>query len=176
MRCLSDVECLDWLEVNNIDAADERGLPEAVGDCEILFAAPTVGRTQQRVARELVEWLGNFENALLWIADWPLYQPEEMAIVLTMRRGYAEHRALLAAPGLLFAWEERELLIAWLFFLTTFGWDGYLFPSPFAGSMLQTSHDDFLRITSSNAEHLALAASLPRKYDLAIYRETLGNR
>jgi hypothetical protein len=74
MRCITSVECLEWLELHEIDAVCERGFPKVVGDYEVFFAAPTEARTQQSLAREMIEWVGAFDTALFWISEWPLLQ------------------------------------------------------------------------------------------------------
>src|SRR5437867_109823 len=111
MRVITSAECLEWLESHEIDRADERGFPEIVGEYEVFFAAPEKARVQRILARELVEWVGAFERALLWVADWTAYEPEEMAVALALRRAHAESRHLIDAQGHVFGCQEKEELI-----------------------------------------------------------------
>jgi hypothetical protein len=172
MHFLTDAECREWLQQEDIDAVDSRGFPEVVGDYEVFFAAPKEARAQQMLAREMVEWVGEFDAALLWLSDWPAYRPEEMAIALALRRAHGEERHLIDAPGHLFTWQEKDELVGWIALLICFGWDGFLFASPFKGSMFQTSHEDFLWATAASAECFAVAKQFPRRHGLEIYRET----
>jgi hypothetical protein len=94
-----------------------------------------------------------------------------MALVLGLRRAHGESRRLIDAPGHLFDSKEKDELVGWVNSMMTFGWDGYLFASPFHGNMFQTSHEDFLWATAASAEAFAEARRFPRKYDLEIYRE-----
>src|SRR6266436_6782120 len=95
VRSITDRECVEWLESNDIDAISNRGFTELTGDYEVFFAAPKDARAQQNLARELVDWVGPFDVALLRVTDWPAFKPEEMAILLRLRLGHAEDRRLI---------------------------------------------------------------------------------
>jgi len=153
MKCITNRECLEWLEEHAIDASTPEGWPEVVGDYEVFFAAPRDARAQGLLARDLVAWLGGFETGLFWLTDWPFYKPDEMAIISGLRRAHGEHRGLIDAPGHIFEASERDELIGWVSLMINFGWDGYLFALPFRGSMFQTSHEDFVWAVSLTPEH-----------------------
>jgi hypothetical protein len=172
MQCITPPECLDWLEAKKIDAVSDRGFPEVVGNYEVFFAAPDKARLQTILARELVEWIGEFETVLFWISDWPAYKPEEMAIITALRRAHGEDRWLIDAPGHIFTREEKDELIGWVSLMMAFGWDGFLFAAPFRGKMFQTSHEDFIWITSEDLESFTAARQFPRKHERELYRET----
>jgi hypothetical protein len=172
MLSITDMECVDWLKSHEIDALDDSDFPEMVGAYEVFFASPIEARAQLRLARDLINWISPFDTALFWCTDWPFYQPEEMAITKALRRGHNELRSLMEAPGHLFNWEEREELIGWVALMINFGWDSYVFPSPFSGEMFKTSHEDFLWVSTSAGEKLKAARNFPRKYGLQIHRET----
>ena len=172
MRCLTNSECAEWLRSHEIDGVSKHGSQEVTGDFEILFAAPREARIQACLVRELVAWVGEFKTALFWISDWPFYKPDEMAIVEGLRRAHGECRRLIEAPGHLFEWEERDELIGWIALMMSFGWDGHLFVSPFHGAVFQTSHEDFVRVTTSCAEHFAAVKQLVHNFKAEINRET----
>ena len=174
MKCITNRECLEWLEEHAIDASTPDGWPEVVGDYEVFFAAPRDARAQGLLARDLVAWLGGVETGLFWLTDWPFYKPDEMAIISGLRRAHGEQRRLIDAPGHIFEASERDELIGWVSLMINFGWDGYLFALPFRGSMFQTSHEDFVWAVSSAPEHFNEARKLVRKYELKIHRETEG--
>ena len=110
MKCLTNSECLEWLEAHAIDAATAEGWPEMVGDYEVMFAAPTDARIQGLLARGLMTWIGDFDTALFWLTDWPFYNSDEMAIISGLRRAHGEQRHLIDAPGHLFDVRERDEL------------------------------------------------------------------
>src|ERR1051325_9841545 len=144
MRCLTNKECLEWLETRDIDRVSAQGWPEVVGDYEVFFAAPKEARAHALLARDLVTWVDEFETALFWLSDWPFYKPDEMAIVSGLRHAHGEQRHLIDAPGHVFEFKERNELVGWVSLMMSFGWDGHLFTSPFRGSMFQTSHEAFV--------------------------------
>lgn len=172
MRCLTNKECLEWLETRDIDGVSAEGWPEVVGDYEVFFAAPREARSQGLLARDLVTWVGEFETALFWLSDWPFYKPDEMAIALGLRRAHKEQRQLIDAPGHVFEFKERDELVGWVSLMMSFGWDGHLFTSPFHGSMFQTSHEDFVWAFTSDLQQFGEARKFVRKYEVEIYRET----
>lgn len=175
MQVLTESECVEWLKSRDMSALVEQGLPCdscLTGDYEILFQAPTDARSQQRLARDLIAWEGDFSSALFWLTDWPMYEPDEMAIIDGLRRGHGEQRELIRAPGHVFKSTERDELVGWVYLMMVFGWDGYLFASPFRGSAFQTSHEDFVRVACSDPQHFAEAQAFVHGYEVQIHRET----
>ena len=172
MQCLTPSESADWLRARSIDGLREDGTPCVFGDHEVFAAAPGDARAQQRLARDLVSWLGEFDSVLLWLTDWPFYQADEMALVSALRKSHGEHRMLIDAPGHVFAESERDELMGWVSLMMGFGWDGYLFAWPFRGSMFQTSHEDFVWLLSSDVERFTEARRIIREHELEIHRET----
>src|SRR5262245_12356448 len=49
-----------------------------------------------------------FSRGLVWILDWPLYKPDEMAVVKRLRSSIGESRSLIDAPGHIFDAEEVD--------------------------------------------------------------------
>jgi hypothetical protein len=172
MQCLTPSEAADWLRARHIDSLCEHGSPCVFGDYEVFAASPRDAREQQLLARDLMSWLGEFDSALFWLTDWPLYQADEMALISSLRRSHGERRLLIEAPGHVFAESERDELTAWVSLMMCFGWDGYLFATPFQGSMFQTSHEDFVWLLSASVERFTKAQQIVRAYELKIYRET----
>jgi len=171
MKCITNRECLEWLDAHAIDAVTTEGWPEIVGDYEIMFSAPPNSRTQALLAHDLVEWVGRFETALLWLTDWPFYKPEEMALISQFRWANGEQRQLIDAAGHLFVADERNTLIGWVSLMMSYGWDGYLFTLPFRGSIFQTSHEDFISLATSTPDRFSEARNLICKYGLKIQRD-----
>jgi hypothetical protein len=172
MKTLTGKGCIAWLKANSIEAVNDRGRPEVVGDYEVLFATPVGARAQKCLARDIVEWVGELQTALLWLTDWPFYKPEEMALIRALRRGGDSPRPLIDTPGHPFSCEEKDELVGWVFLMMNFGWDGFVFPHPFWGSMFQTSHEDFVWITAADQDRFSLASRLVHGCGAEIYRET----
>ena len=97
---------------------------------------------------------------------WPFYQPDEMALIASLRRSHGELRWLIDAPGHVFGADERNELIGWIYLMECFGWDAYLFASPYHGKMLQIFDEDFIRIISSQSDHFGEAREIARANEL----------
>lgn len=172
MQCLTPSESAAWLRAHRIPALLENETPCVIGDYEVFSETPKSAKAMRRLARDLVSWLGDFETCLFWLTDWPFHEEDEMELVSFMRERHGEHRLLIEAPGHVFASTERHELTRWVFMTMGFGWDGYLFTSPFRGSMLQTSHEDFVWLLSAGLERFVQARSIVRRHGLKIHRES----
>jgi hypothetical protein len=172
MQCLTPFEADEWLRACRIADLREDGLPGVLGNYAVFADSPRDARAQQRLARDLVSWVGDFESALLLLTDWPFYEVDEMALISSLRRSHGEHRLLVEAPGHVFAESERDELIGWIALMMCFGWDGYLNTSPFRGNSFQTSHEDLVWLLSSAGDQFSEAQRIIRKYGVTIHSET----
>ena len=163
MRTLTSSECSSW-----IHASDAR----TVGQYEILFERPTDGHVQAQLARFLVDWLEPFEATLLWLTDWPFYEPDEMALVSGLRRAHGDQRALIESPGHVFDRSEAAELAGWLSLTVRFGWDGQVIPRPFRGDAFNTSHHDTIQVWSATVERFNVAREAVQFFGLQVVRET----
>ena len=172
MRCLTLSESAQWLRTQQIDGLAEDNRPCVFGSYELFCASPKQSWAQQGLARDLLAWIGEFDTALFWVTDWPFSEPDEMALISSLRRSHGESRLLIEAPGHVFASNEGDELVGWIYLMMCFGWDGYLFASPYHGSMFQTSHEAFVWLLSSYSERFSEARRIIHSYDLKIHRET----
>jgi hypothetical protein len=76
-----------------------------------------------------------FSRALVVFTDWPLYQPDEMALIDSLRRGHGEQRRLIDAPGHCFGLAEEAECIGHCYLAVTFGWSAYLYISSGAATV-----------------------------------------
>ena len=172
MRCLTNLECARWLASASIDAVGEDHLPRLTGDYELVFQAPAEARTQRLLARDLAAWLDGDGEVLLWLTAWPFQRPDEVALLTGLRRGHGERRSLAEACGHVFAAAEQPELAAWIALVMSFSWEAAVFASPHRGCMFQLTHDELLRVVTSDAKSSANAGDFARKYDVDIYRES----
>ncbi|WP_211325541.1 hypothetical protein [Roseimicrobium gellanilyticum] len=91
------------------------------------FEAPEYARAQSAVVRWLFRTFGKFDGALVVFSDWPLYEPDEMAIITGLRRGHGDRRNLIDAPGHLFGKHEEAEAIGHCYLALLFGWNVYLY-------------------------------------------------
>lgn len=170
MKCLTDSECVAWLAAEGFEGADR--LPAAAGGYEICFQIPAEARTQRMLARDLAVWLDPGGATLLWLKDWRFHKPDELALVVGLRRGHGEGRALDAASGHLFEMTERDELAAWIGLAMSFCWDGDFYAVPRRQDRLEVTHEELVGLATASAERFAAARRLARRYEADIYRET----
>lgn len=145
MRTLSNDECETWCEESRADR---------IGEFHVLVSTPRDSHVQAQFARFLIDWIGPFDEALLWHTDWPFYRPDEMALIDGLRRSHGETRRLIEAPGHLFTQEERPELVGWVFLTLGFRCDSRLRVRPFRGDSVDTSHHDWVAVCSATRERL----------------------
>ncbi len=94
------------------------------------------------LATQLVDWLPNACERMLWLGSWETYPPDQTILFETVRRGCGESRHIIDAPGHLFqssaydrndyetrtAEDHKENALMWglLLLMITLDWDGYL--------------------------------------------------
>lgn len=126
MKALIKTDCSQWL-VNRGIVEDPYCNPIPAQHFCDQFRFPHDALKVEYVVRKLVEAAQPFGSALLYITDWPLYEPDEMAIVSALRLAHGERRPFLEAPGHVFESSERDLLIG-MFSLTVFyHWTAHLY-------------------------------------------------
>jgi hypothetical protein len=96
-----------------------------------------------------------------------------LAIIDGLRRAHGESRRLIEAPVILFEGSEGQELTGWLYLMIAFGWDAYLFASPFGGRMIQTSHHDVISIFANTQSDFDAAQKIVDAFNLKVHRTTL---
>lgn len=109
----------------------------------------------------------DFDEATVWLTDWPFYQPDEMAVVMRLRASIDETRWLIDAPAHVFERQERDDCVGLFNLCVQYGWDAFLF-IPRSQLLLYNSHDDIQYVSSSSAEVVAGAARLLGLFDLTV--------
>jgi len=168
MRVLTPGECRTWLLSEcSIEVQDpfHYRKPE---DSTAILSCPRESGRKRSLSRELIYRMGPFSSVLLWMTDWPFAQEDEMAIVTALRRSHGYRTPLIEAPGHIFESSEREEFAGWMTLMLWFEWDAHVFPSPFSGTVLHTSHHDEVRVTSSRKEPLAELDEAARRLGLAV--------
>jgi hypothetical protein len=126
MRTLTNRACSEWLASHSIAEAPYERPHDPTPFCE-QFELPDAPQRISHVARCLVELSEPFGEALLHFTDWPLYEPDEMAVVTAMRAAYGEQRPLIESSGHLFVSSERDLLIGLFALAVCYQWTAYLY-------------------------------------------------
>lgn len=107
-----------------------------------------------RVADHLVEHLGDFTWAMLWVYGLPLGDrsrednaPDDWRRYARWRRSAGEDRTLYEAPGQLFEQSERSKLVEVIEFAIYTGWDAIVLARPIR-CVIALSHDDVIKVQS----------------------------
>jgi hypothetical protein len=106
-----------------------------------------------------------YDGAVVWATDWPLYRPDEMAVMMRFRRSIGESRPLIEAPCHLFASNELDDCVGCFNLCIHFLWDAFLFV-PSSGLVAYNSHDGILYISFLSEQGRSLLISIVGNYDL----------
>lgn len=106
MRCLTYSESETWFAAIGIKIAKYRYISfsqrEAKRRCLFLPNLELGISHLGRLCTELVEWLPNGCERMLWLTNWATYQPDPTILFEMIRRGCNENRHIIDAPGHLF--------------------------------------------------------------------------
>lgn len=106
MRCLTYSESEAWFAAIGIKIVEYRytsfSQREAKRRCLFLPNLELDISSLGRLCTELVDWLPNGCERMLWLTNWATYQPDPTILFETIRRGRNEDRHIIDAPGHLF--------------------------------------------------------------------------
>ena len=124
MQCFTPSECSDWLRQRSIIEFPYGTNRQAM---TLQFEPPRSARKLTAFTRQLFDAFGEFSGALLQFTDWHTHNPDEMALIGSLRRSHGEQRWLIDAPGHLFAPTEAAEAIGQCYLASTFDWNVYLY-------------------------------------------------
>ncbi len=164
MQCFTPSECSEWLQQRGIIEFPYGTKREAM---TLQFEPPRNPRKLTAFTRELFGAFGEFSGALLQFTDWPLYQPDEMALIVSLRRSHGEQRWLIDAPGHLFAPTEMAEAIGHYYLASIFDWSVYLYMASGAGTVYFWEGDliDVFGFDKSISQNIH---ELVKSYDLRV--------
>lgn len=132
-----------------------------------------------RLATELVDWLPNGCERMLWLTNWSTFQPDPTFLFETIRRGCNENRHIVDAPGHLFEssaydrrdydtrtrrdHEENTLIWGFLFLMTACQLGGYLVAPN--GDCIEVD-DTSLAMSSTDDAKIVAARDLMNRFNL----------
>src|SRR3954462_3079894 len=96
MQCFTPSECSEWLRQRGITE-----MPYATSrqTMTLQFEPPRSPRKLVAFTRQLFDAFGEFPGALMQFTDWNTHNPDEMAMIGSLRRSHGEPRWLIDAPG-----------------------------------------------------------------------------
>ena len=106
--------------------------------------------TKQSVVEAFVRNVVNtveYDGAIVWFTDWPLYKEDEMAVLERFRSSIGENRRLIDAPGHVFDLNEIHDCIGMFNLSVQYFWDAFLFV-PQGNFIAYNSHDGLQYISS----------------------------
>lgn len=166
MQCLNKTQCSDWLRQHQVHE-DPYFNEEAHELFCLQFEIPEKASRMSALTRHLFEAFGEFSGALLVFTDWPLYHPDEMAIIMGLRRAHGNQRLLIDAPGHLFGKAEKDEAIAHCYLSAMFGWRAYLY-LPSGAVTLQIWKGDLLDVWTADEALEDAIRNIAIEFDLQI--------
>lgn len=86
------------------------------------YSTASKQRVVEAFVRQVVHTF-DFEEAVLWITDWPFYKADEMAVVDRYRASIDEKRSLIAAPCHVFGRNEVDDCVGLFNLVVQYFWD-----------------------------------------------------
>ena len=103
------------------------------------------------VSRWIAEYLEPFNECLLWVTLWGVWNSSEnFHLYYRLRESYGDCRQLAKAPGHLFGSHESSDLATFIELALLFSWDFYLLTSPEYQTAF-VSHDEFMELCTNNS-------------------------
>lgn len=166
MKCLAANECSEWLRVRSIIESPYKLDPPPETHC-FQFEPPMTPNRLTAFTRALFGTLGDFSGALVVFTDWALYQPDEMALMDSLRRGHGERRRMLDAPGHLFGPHEEAETIGYCYLTVTFCWSAYLYLAS-GNATLHFWEGDLIDFWSPEKRVTETVREVVRSYELRV--------
>ena len=163
MQFLTWDEVREWLSGRSM--LDEGGSPvlEGPGQESIrLDFADVPGYRHFTFARDLIEGLGEFDEALLWVTQHGTWSSSEnLHLYYRLRESYGERTHLFDRPALIALAHERLDLLSFLHLGMLFGWDLWIVTNYDYGRLF-VSHDEFVLVSGCAETLRALRESWSR--------------
>jgi hypothetical protein len=166
MQCLTIPQCSEWLKQHHIIERPYSNKEAHKIFC-LQFATPEKRQSLSAFVRWLFQTFGEFHGALVVFSDWPLYEPDEMAIITGLRRGHGDRRHLIDAPGHLFGKQEEAEAIGHCYLAILFEWDVYLY-LPNGAVTMQFWEGDLVDVWTGDAQLEGAIREVAAQFDLKI--------
>jgi len=165
MEFLTKKECVNWCKEHTIKVA-ECPMPDGYS---LSFPIPKIAGVQGALSRSLIEWFGDYDEVLFWVTDWPLYKADEMELFLSIRKGQAENRDLIQAPGCIIVKKDEEKIKGYIFLMMAFLWDSYLIASD--NTAIFTSHEEYMDMISQDKHKHDQIKAILESFDIKPIRD-----
>ena len=164
MNILTNDEAAIWCSDRgfNLDA------PPHSNDGRINSGIRFATKSKQSVVEAFVRCVINsleFDEALVWLTDWPLYKPDEMVVIQRFRASVGEERLLIDAPGHAFGPTEINDCVGFFNLCVQYYWDAFLFV-PQAKLLVFNSHDEVQCMSSPSEQVVVEIATLIKPFEL----------
>jgi hypothetical protein len=126
MEFLEISEVSKWAEVHGLLMGEEFNiqLPALPLTFRDAYAEGRRSGREQQAAKELIHYLGIWNECLVWITGWGVWpSSEDWPKFYAWRGSFGERRSLNTAPGQLFEQHERQILEELLIFIMENAWD-----------------------------------------------------
>lgn len=147
MIYISETGCYEFAHSLGVEVPqplEEGSVVDSIDGVQVCYKA-SISKSLQ-VSRMIVDSLGNFGGALLWITEfgiWP--SSENWHLYYKLKSAYGASGDLVTEPGHRFFDYESADLVTFIDIVLRFGWGGHLFVFGESVSYAYLSHDGWLR-------------------------------
>jgi hypothetical protein len=166
MQVLSVDEARSWCAGHDFPIADYPHWSDPRLKRGISYATADRHSTSQALVRCVA---GNAAagETIVWISDWPLYHPDEMAVITRFRASADERRPLIDAPAHIFDDAEIDDCVGCFNLCDQYRWDALLFV-PASGLIVFNSHDEIQYLMWLRESDNADLRAIVKRHGLAI--------
>lgn len=165
MQILTNDEAAKWCAERGFDL-DKR--QPHWSDRRICNCLKFLTEHKHPVVEALIRYIINsneFDEAIVWVRDWPLYRPDEMAVLCRFRGPIGEHRPLIDSPAHDFNRNEVDDCVGLFNLCAHYYFDAFMYV-PASGLLAYNSHDGIQYISSLSATHRNELKAIADNYDL----------
>ncbi len=165
MKCLNSASSDNWLSKSGYGIiCGFRGALPPVEGCR-RYHIPKNATVQISLCHTIFDCLPSCDEMLLYLTDWPIYKPGEMAVWSRIRQSFGCHERLIDSPGhLLFAEDRTSGLSAGLCSLVMLSvWEGFLALPSMSGIVFG---DAWIELFSENKDLSQEFAAMMESYNL----------
>jgi len=129
-----------------------------------------VTRDKNHVAEAFIRGLigsAEFDEAIVWLTDWPLYRPDEMAVIRRFRASIGEARDLIDAPAHVFDRQEADDCIGLFNLCIHYYFDAFMFVTN-SNLIAYNSHDEVQYVSSLSNDEQQKIKTVVENYNLEL--------
>jgi hypothetical protein len=170
MQILNNEEAAKWCTEHGFELINRRGphwTDSRISNC-LKFLTAHNHSVAEALTRHVVSDSA-FDCAIVWLRDWPLYRPDEMAVLNRFRQSTGDERPVIDAPAHVFSADEVNDCVGLFNLCTHYYFDAFLYV-PTCELLAYTSHDGIQYISALSATRRAELGTISSNYELQLLK------